>query len=307
MILLITHNDLDGYGCDIVLRSIYKNHEDIKTVFCNNNEVNNTVKEEIKDHEKYSNIYITDVSVDEETAKMLDSIEFKVRLFDHHISASWLNKYKWANVFDRFIITDSKGEDKIYKESGTSLFYKHLSKYYDIDDSYKSSLHRFVSLVRKYDTWEWKECGETEPVMLNSLFKLYDKDTFSKLMVERITNSIDFISEFDKLLLEVDDNRKKRYIDEKKNEMQIIIKDGKKIGCVICDQYVSETGNVLAETFKNEIDYVALVTGVAVSLRSVGDVNVSHIAVSHGGGGHLNAAGYPIDESVLERFFKEVL
>jgi oligoribonuclease NrnB/cAMP/cGMP phosphodiesterase (DHH superfamily) len=66
--------------------------------------------------------------------------------------------------------------------------------------------------------------------------------------------------------------------------------------------FISETGNQLAKksgTF-GAITILAKNGKVLVSLRSIGDYDVSNIAKEFGGGGHKNAAGFSIDLKDLQ-------
>lgn len=311
MILLITHKDLDGNGCDIVLRSVL-DKENIETLFCDNNEVDETVMQVINKHKKYTRIYITDLYVNKDTAKAINSIEEvreKLILLDHHKTALWLNKYAWAtvsvcnmkNIWDKEVNVN---------ECGTSLLLDHLlTEFPEMCECDKyDALTRFVETVRQYDTWEWKERDNREPFRLNSLLKMYGASRFNKKMIRKMLKGSLMLIDFeDDHLLNIEEHRKNDYIEHKKKDMVIIEKNDKKIGFVICDMYVSEVGNALCTFFKNKIDYAAIVTNNTVSLRSVKDVDVSEIAKEHGGGGHFHAAGYSIDNFKLQEFYKSIL
>lgn len=78
------------------------------------------------------------------------------------------------------------------------------------------------------------------------------------------------------------------------------------IPTVFCEkQYCSKVGNILASLADNESKIGACIVakdGAAeVSLRSIGDVDVSAIAKQYGGGGHKNAAGFMITSIEREK------
>ena len=68
--------------------------------------------------------------------------------------------------------------------------------------------------------------------------------------------------------------------------------------------FSSEAGNTLAkksETFG--MTWVLSSDGsINVSIRSIGDYDVSAIARNYGGGGHLNAAGFKVSFEQLKLF-----
>jgi len=70
--------------------------------------------------------------------------------------------------------------------------------------------------------------------------------------------------------------------------------------------YTSDVGNKLAYK-SGSFGVCYFITGdrVEVSLRSVGDFDVSLIAKKHGGGGHRNAAGFVCNREKLMSFLKE--
>lgn len=114
-----------------------------------------------------------------------------------------------------------------------------------------------------------------------------------KVLRKLEVNAFEF-DDTDKTFLELEEEKKKKYIEQKNKEMQIIETRGYKIGVVFAEQYLSELGNYLAEN--NSIDFSALITSTTVSYRSIRkDVDVSAFAKEFGGGGHFAAAGSPID------------
>jgi len=119
--ILVTHTDLDGIGCEILFRTI-TGIENKKVYNVNYNNVDDTINEILNKIDKdYCNnnitLTITDISINEETAKRLNRYvkenKLNVILFDHHKTALWLNnKYSWANVNLDFC--------------GTKLYYDYL-------------------------------------------------------------------------------------------------------------------------------------------------------------------------------------
>ena len=110
MYKLFTHNDLDGIGCACVLKHVVdvlsfkyrlSNTSQVDVSYLSYDNVNSVIQQFIndKEYENYTLIFITDISVDEETAKLIDkTIGDKVVLLDHHQHLEWLDEYPWATV-----------------------------------------------------------------------------------------------------------------------------------------------------------------------------------------------------------------
>ena len=110
MYKLFTHNDLDGIGCACVLKHVVdvlsfkyrlSNTSQVDVSYLSYDKVNSVIQQFIngKEYENYTLIFITDISVDEETAKLIDkTIGDKVVLLDHHQHLEWLDEYQWATV-----------------------------------------------------------------------------------------------------------------------------------------------------------------------------------------------------------------
>ena len=84
MIKLFTHTDLDGIGCAVLAKLAFQDEVDIE--YCNYDEINEKVLEYINQNDNKVPIYITDISVNEEVANLLDK-RGNVQLLDHHPKA----------------------------------------------------------------------------------------------------------------------------------------------------------------------------------------------------------------------------
>lgn len=299
MIKLITHNDLDGIGCEVVFKLSYGDEVDVLSV--GNNEVNNIVGQSLEELKFgiYEQLFITDLSVNEELAEIINKEGLKVQLLDHHPSATHLNKYSFANVMTHL----SDG----FKNSGTHLSFTYLLDKLINKGLCNESLENFVELVRQYDTWEWKEIFRNEEAkQLSDLLYILGREKFVNDMLYRIKDNEELFSETDELILEIKQKEIDNYINIK--EKELIIKDFKlyKIGIVMADSYTSELGNILCERHE-ELDFVAIIKKETVSLRTVkDDVNLTDIAKQFGGGGHPKASGFPLGKDKLDKFICEL-
>ncbi|ENY8365389.1 TPA: DHH family phosphoesterase [Clostridioides difficile] len=295
MIKLITHNDLDGVGCCIIAKYILREQIDVN--YCNYKNINDVVLDTLKNHDKYEQILITDISVNEDVAKKLDRIKNKVQLLDHHPTALFLNNYDWANVE----IECNKG-----KTCGTQMLFNYLQRCYD--DTSESTLKYFIELVRRYDTWEWKDkYNDLDAKYLNDLMYIMGIEDFIMDMLTKIDS--DEMCLFDKLslkLLEIKQKEIDRYV-EKKDE-NIMVKEilGYNAGIVFAENHISELGNKLSELHP-ELDFIVIINREIISYRTIKDnINLSEIAKVFGGGGNPKASGSQIDESCIDNYIKDI-
>ncbi|MCO5822887.1 DHHA1 domain-containing protein [Clostridioides difficile] len=294
MIKLITHNDLDGVGCYIIANYIL--HEQIDANYCNYKNVNDVVLETLEKHDKYEKIFITDISVNEEVANKLDKIKDKVQLLDHHPTALFLNNYDWANVE----IECSKG-----KTCGTQMLFDYLEK--DYNNLSEPTLKYFIELVRRYDTWEWKDkYNDLDAKHLNDLMYIIGIEDFIIDMLTKIDEDIYLFDKLSLKLLEIKQKEIDRYVDEK--DKTIMVKEilGYNAGIVFAENHISELGNRLNELHP-ELDFIIIINREIISYRTIKDnINLSEIAKVFGGGGHPKASGSQIDECCIDNYIKNI-
>ena len=321
-IKLFTHGaDLDGIGC-VILAYLAFGRENVDVEYCDYKDVNEKVEAFIEQEElfkSYDKVYITDISISEDVANMINILDCppkRVRLFDHHATALWLNQYEWCKVLVCAPI------DSYFKTSGTELFAMYLFEN-KLFDNYNTkniaNIERFVQIVRDYGTWRWKELGEEGVVckQVNDLFYIYGREAFIDWALRRLKfygTYPEFPSFSDEDLLLLDQKQKDidRYIEKKdKHLMARTDAFGYTYGVIFAEQYFSELGNRLCELYP-ELDYVAMIDicGGKVSYRTIReDLDVGGtIAHSFGGGGHQKAAGSTFDGwDVRDLVIREVL
>lgn len=306
---LFTHTDLDGVGCAILAKIAYsKKHDKVDVEYCNYDDINTKVSDFIQsEHWKdYDAIHITDISVSEEVAKLIDKTfgGDEILLIDHHATASWLNKYEWAKV-NSFI------DSCVYishfnlgvKSCGTQMYYDFLldeieeSGCEDENDIYLDKTFNFVEMVRQYDTWEWNTIYKNDkPKKLNNLLYIYGRDAFVEKYLKEMSWDGHLLNDTDLLVLSLEQQRIDKYIAKKQEKIIPMDILGYKAGVVFCEQYQSETGNVLA-TNNPQFDFIALLDlSQSISYRSVKDtIDLGKdVAQIFGGGGHAKAAGSQI-------------
>lgn len=269
--ILFTHTDLDGIGCAVLYKAKFGFHEE--TYFCNYNDVNERVNrvldniEDRYDDGDLPSIIITDISVDDHTAERLELYTMKggiVLLLDHHKTAEALNRYDWA-----FVDVEA---------SGTLLTYSFLN----LPTRYRN----FALLVDDYDRWIHDDPNSKK---LNQLFFMLGFDRF----IERFYHdpNVEF-NAAERLLLELDDENKDRYIKRVEKGLSVYAgSNNERIGVGYADRYTSEAAHELINRLNLKAIALIDVNGGKVSLRSVGNYDVSTLAKVYGGGGHKNAAG----------------
>ncbi|WP_252251210.1 DHHA1 domain-containing protein [Clostridium sp. VAP52] len=308
---LFSHTDLDGHGCNIVAKYTIGKIVNLECENLNYDNVNERIKGffNSKELEEYNIVYITDISVNNEVAELIESkinqIGIKVRLLDHHPTALELNKYSWCTVD-----IERDGE----KTSGTRMLYDELlwcidrlSKKGMIN---KEILFDFVENVRKYDTWLWKEkYDDIIPKKLNDIFFILGYERFENEIINYLNCNLystnNFICE-NKLLLELQQEKIDKYIEKKNKEIIECDIAGNKAGVVFAEQFQSELGNRLSE-LNPKYDLIVMISDKTISYRTVKDnINCGEIAKLFGGGGHPKASGSQISDKVKLEYIKSL-
>ena len=304
MVKLFSHTDLDGIGCGILAKLAFGKDVDIS--YCDYDNIDSNVREFIDSGTEFDMCIITDIRVNEDTAKIIDDRFDNFYLLDHHPIALGLNKYDWCRVS----IDDSDG----IKTSGTMLFYHWLALRgcFNEELEYSKSLERFADLVRNYDTWRWSELGEDGVIckQVNDLLYLYGRDDFIHWCISEIHDEVfPRLYAKDEVVLKIKQDEIDRYIEEKNETMFTSPMCGKVCGFVFADRFVSELGNRLCK-MRPEIDFVAMIDidGCTVSYRTVKeDIDLGKdVASLFGGGGHPKAAGSEFSQTIKLKVIEKI-
>ncbi|SOB99550.1 oligoribonuclease NrnB/cAMP/cGMP phosphodiesterase (DHH superfamily) [Ureibacillus xyleni] len=296
MYKLLSHNDLDGVGCGILAKLAFG--KDVKVRYNSISSLNREIEFFLENDPPETCLIITDLSPNEQNERRLNehfTEHGNIQLLDHHKTALHLNDYEWGYV----LVEDAGGK----LTSATSLLYEYLvsNQYLKPTDA----ISEFVELVRQYDTWEWEKNENHKAHSLNSLFYLVSIDEFEEMMIERLASSDHFdFDEFEKRLLNMEEDKIERYINRKKREI-VQAQVGKFFaGIVYAESYHSEVGNELGKEYAH-LDYIAIlnVGGKRISYRTIHDhVDVSEVAGTYGGGGHQKASGSSMNEEAFKQF-----
>ncbi|MEZ0116230.1 UNVERIFIED_ORG: oligoribonuclease NrnB/cAMP/cGMP phosphodiesterase (DHH superfamily) [Heyndrickxia coagulans] len=298
MYRLLTHNDLDGLGCGILARLAFG--KDIEIQYNSVSGLNTQVEAFLKKEHKEDMLWITDLSVNEKNAQLLDAYAAqggKVKLIDHHKSALHLNDHEWASV---------QVEEDGKQASATSLFYRYLQAEGKI--SATGAVDAFVELVRQMDTWEWERNGNMQAKKLNDLFYLYPIEEFEEILLHKLSGSETFsFDDLEEKILDLEEKKIERYINGKKREVYQAVIDGYYAGVIHAESHHSELGNAVAKEYPH-LDYIAIcmVGKKRISFRTIHDhIDVSEIAKKYDGGGHKKASGAVLTEEAFRKFVVE--
>jgi oligoribonuclease NrnB/cAMP/cGMP phosphodiesterase (DHH superfamily) len=299
MYKLLSHNDLDGVGCGILAKFAFG--QQVKVRYNSVSSLNREIEFFLEQDNQDTFLFITDLSPNEENVKRLNNFyqeKGKIQLLDHHKTAFHLNDYEWGYV----LVEDEEG----HLTSATSLLYEYLVTHKILEKT--DALTEFVELVRQYDTWEWERNENQQALRLNSLFYLVSIDEFEEKMINRLQTSDHFnFDEFEKRLLDMEEDKIERYIRRKKREI-VQGEVGKYFaGIVYAESYHSELGNELGKEFSH-LDYIAILNmgGKRISFRTIHDqIDVSEIAGHFGGGGHQKASGSTLSDEAYKQFVVE--
>ena len=278
--ILVTHTDLDGIGCEIVMCYFFPDLPSTSIYRTNYGIVDDIITQLLAETE--DTVWISDLSPSQETAHYISSqYPNRFELFDHHKTAhEYLQGYDWATFkLDR---------------CGTRILFEALCQRMP-EVVVSDKLRQLVFHVNDVDMWHHES---EESQKFNDLLYLLDADLFVKLMLERIHTDDPLISDNDRLYLQGLENYKQRYFE--KCAHRAVVKDQRLV--LIVSRHMSE----LAEYIRNiepipegweNIKYIDMINveGGYHSLRAYqADFDVSIIAKANGGGGHKSAAGFPI-------------
>lgn len=311
-VFLLTHTDMDGSGPAIILKNLL-GEDNVTVKHCPNNTMSKDILAVVLDDklmEQYDNVFICDISCTEEDARLIDDSpnKNKVVLLDHHVTAMDLNQYDWALVCPDMIRGSYRESyypaGTVGHSSGTSLMYDYL-KYCNLIEDDNEFLKTLVHTIAIYDTWDWVYVFNSteEAKKLSSLFYIYGIGYFEKRYIEKCKNSNALIIDgIDEMFLSIEDKKRTEYCDKKKESFQYsVVKIAEReYEMVYCsaEQYLPDVF-ALMQTEYPQADVYCINCLYSISLRTRKEgVDVSQIAKLFGGGGHPQAAGFPVKKDL---------
>lgn len=269
--LHISHNDLDGLGCGVLIKKFMPGN--IKTVYLGYDDIDRYIEE---NYHYYDRIIITDVSPQYGTVEMLAG-EKDVLIIDHHASSDALKDFH----FTHHDIT----------KCATLLTYEYLlQEGFNVEE-----YEEFARCINDVDMWFLKR---EDSLKMSVLFNLMG---ITRMEERFLSNSYKGFTDTEKLLITLEEERRDNYIKKAMRNIETIKdKDGLTFTVVFAESYASELGNyIISEDIS---DYVMLINAQSkkISLRSRKDVDIRHIAERNGGGGHKNAAAFSIKNETFD-------
>lgn len=220
---------------------------------------------------KGKNVAIIDFTFPKEVIlKMLEEANTFI-LLDHHKSAMNELGQVQNTVFDM-------------SKSGARMAYEFFHP--------NKEVPRLIRLIEDRDIWSWTEPDSKE---FHAAFPIVTQTFSDYYELIRSPILIDILIDQGKAIIKFND----MYIEKKAKDICMRTMNGLRTAVVNSTYLISELGNYLAK--KEYID-MALIwfwdskkNKYMCSLRSVGDIDVSIIAKSLGGGGHKHASGFICD------------
>jgi nanoRNase/pAp phosphatase (c-di-AMP/oligoRNAs hydrolase) len=307
-------NCTDGMMAAFVSYMLLKDYSNIKLTFI---DINPRASPEIEDVEN-SEIYVFDVTMDRDYMIYLNSKARIFEVYDHH----------------KTNLEDLKGLDFCYfdmNESGATLAWKKWTyqigvgvlktTHMNVDDKGKVSVNEnylapeppwFVSYVRDRDLWkhELPNSREINEWILSVKFDLKEyEEKILKIPKEKAL-------EYGTVLRESKEKEFQFGLNSAAVTTFTVNDIDYKIGLINSANNQSDLGNLYSANsdvdftivwYHSFTDYNDNMPYIQLSLRSVGDFDVSAIAKQLGGGGHKNASGARITPKVFFNCLKKGL
>lgn len=298
-IKLFSHNDLDGFGAPLLLKTVQPimfDDVEFDMTNCGAGRIDDEFARWMRTPEasRFTDVYIMDMTPDSEYTFQQLNANFANHwlVFDHHESEEALrNKYAANSV--------TAADDKI-NPSATSLVWDWLKKqphFNDLPSSRQDELAYLVELIRAYDTWDWQNDPDmsaeerTAADNLDQLFWFYPLQDSESFVQDVLAAGWPKYQQANQLLIHTLNERRTKYL---KSHLKDLIKTtiaGHQFGVVYADDYKSEIAHELLEQ-NPDVDAALVVSPVSVSLRSNGKLDVAKFAEKYfNGGGHADAAG----------------
>lgn len=262
----LTHTDLDGFGCAVLLQRAGLTSED-RTKYVSYNDLNS----ELIGIPKDSDVIITDLSISAKSMRHLKKFN-SVLFLDHHLSSEWIAKTRK---------NDPKMEAIVDVECcATALVSKWLQR-----QGYRTE-KKFVDMVNDHDLW---------------LNEMEDSDRLANLASIKRGMFVQYMVNVDveDALLRNKEEIDKRIYDRQSyvNETRAITNDDSKTCIVYAERYQSYIGDAWIKQGYDPV-FIINMRSARVSVRSK-DFNAERCCKLNNGGGHLRAAGFPISEDML--------
>ena len=284
--ILVSHVDLDGYGCEIVSKK-YLNYYGVYHV--NYDELASTLCDIRRD----CHLFITDLSIPENLAGLIEEFE-DVTIIDHHISTFWAHD-RWKS--------SPRIDVKISKERcATYLFGQWL-----MDKGFATRCEWLCSWMDLVDDYDRYVLQYPESERLNALLYTSNRERFVSEARDNTPMK----------MLEVYKDKIDQYL---KNQADYVEStyyqtyhddDGQSIAIVFAERYKSKIAQRIFQTENVDVVYILDLRTRQCSIRSTPEsrIDCSKLAqhINPEGGGHHNASGFELPKEALDmKFLKDL-
>lgn len=301
-ILLITDNDLDGVGCDLLIDLVYGDNYEIEVVVSSDIESNKLITNIIHNetYKNYAKIFVCDLIIKENTSRQIDNILEKYNefyLIDHHTSSTYLENKKYASI-----IVES---DDI-RHCATSILFNIFKEKF-IEMNVYGFISKFVECVRLYDTWSMTPYtkGDIENlsniafelnILLGKLgYKIF-KDHMKSLFTMRNYNPR-ITSYFMAELIDADLELFETLINEARSKMTVVtLKSGLKLGITTIHHFMY--GYILNSIcdLDDSIDLICTINIDRIAIRTRKDINILELREDFN---NRQIMGQPVNAKVI--------
>lgn len=263
-ILLITHTDMDGIGCEMVLRKFCPN---LFPIYMSPNEIDLVM--ESLDTRMFQCILISDLCCSNDYILS----DPRVITVDHHSTAK-----KFANEAAHIFVNEAV--------AATRLMYHFCETVFEQDIGFMDD---FTNIVDDYDTWKMKD---NRSYAFNYLFDVYGKDGFKERFGKTFDTELT-LDEMKKWDAELD------RIEKNVEEMPVFVRNYGvcKIGVIVNGEYKNEYCEKILKDKSLGLDlliYIWYPFGGSVRMNNeITAINIGELIQSNKlGGGHQYAGGF---------------
>lgn len=279
--ILVSHVDLDGYGCEIVGRRFL----DFREVHhIDYDQIGSTIANLDRD----AHLYITDLSIPDYLAGLLDEFE-DVTIIDHHVSTYWvIDRYRHSGKVDFSVSKD---------RCATYLFGEYLARTYGrpIDPWLKG----WMETVDDYDRYV---LSMPESERLNALLYITNRDRFVDDAMRMTVGE----------MLTANQGRIDGWMRSRQDYMDSTVKtrvrDDPVTYLVYAERHRSKIASELMADEGAELVFALSLRDLRGSIRSSrkSRIDCNRLAgiLDPEGGGHLNASGFRIPQECLTDGFR---
>ena len=313
----VTHNDMDGYGCSVVV-AVAKEAGLIRDVEYHTINIGypgafvEAVEDFTAEHPETATwpLLITDLNANDQMIDYLEEVGVPFVLIDHHVTdmklVARINALSMATRISKL-------------DSATRLLFNQCG-FYNLGSYYRNlvtNLDYYALEVSKYDTGDWGNW--------NADNILSTTDALCEQLLFMGTPADDYVSEVTKQIVH-DTNRNLYSMDAVNRQFSLLatyqylfnsnlmevdpdcldkgpVRVTKAMAIPITLPYISIISKKYLEE-NRDVDVLIIIGNKHgnISLRSI-DFNVQQLAAAYGGGGHPRAAGFPIENMELSVSF----